>query len=201
MGHLYMTDLPNIVGATRPIAYLIAALFAGMLLFYVLRAGAKETIVSCCGYYSPWQEVAHGLCAVGMVAMSVPRYFLWIPPISWVILFVIQGGIYLFVLVTRSPGSKPSAKWCMLHAGIFLGMAYMFLGSPWSWITWGFTLFYVYTTGVFIKEFITTVSDPPVSFYSIGVDVFHVLMCVIMVAMFAFPSILMPEMPMCLPQK
>jgi hypothetical protein len=89
----------------------------------------------------------------------------------------------------------------MLHAGIFLGMAYMFLGSPWTYVTWGFTLFYVYTGGVFIKEFITTVSDPPVSFYSIGVDVFHVLMSVVMVAMFAFPSILMPEMPMCLPSK
>ncbi len=195
----HMDSLAVMIGTPTHISILSAAIFVGMFLFYVVRAFFPSTVRACCGYYSPLQEMAHGLCAVGMIAMSVPRYFLAISPLVWVAVFSLIALVYLGIFTFRKSESKPGAVWCIVHVGIFSGMAYMFFGAPWPTLSVVFIIGYVYAAFFFQRELRESLQTRPLPPLAIGAEVFHILMSITMILMYLFPKVFMPEMPMCSP--
>lgn len=199
MNHTYpMESLAVIVNAPTALAWLTASIFTLMAGFYVIRSFYQERVSDCCGYYSPWQEAAHILCATGMVAMSIPRYFLFIPPVAWVILFGVISVIYVLKALLWTPGTRPGETWCMVHAGIFAGMAYMFYGPLWAPVSWGFVLIYACVILFFLSELLGSIGQNPIPLLALGAEIFHILMAMTMIGMFLFPDAFMPGMAMCI---
>jgi hypothetical protein len=133
-----------------------------------------------------------------MVAMSVPRLFLSIPPVAWVLLFGAISTGYVFKTFLRTPGTRPGMTWCIVHAGLFAGMAYMFYGPLWAPIGWAFVLCYGYVILFFATELTGSLGQDPIPWLALGAEVFHILMAVTMILMFLLPDAFTPGMPMCI---
>ena len=163
-----------------------------MTLFYVVRLFSSAQVISCCGYFSPVQEGAHMLCALGMLAMSLP-FPSFIPSGVWVGIFSGLTALSLGILLSSEKGKKPSRLWLGMHVGIYAGMAYMFFGSIHPALTWTFSVFYGAVVFFFLRELRDSVTIRPFTPLSVGADAFHVLMAVGMILMFLWPQVYMSK--------
>ncbi len=180
---------------------LSSVVFSLMGLFYIARTFYSKSVISCCGYYSPQQELSHFLCAIGMLAMSAPL-LTFIPSWVWVGVFSGLTALALSSLFFATKGQKPSRLWLGMHVGIYAGMTYMFFGGGNVFLTWIFATFYGSVVLFFLRELKESAMIQPFAPLSVGVDAFHILMAGSMILMFLWPEVYMPHMPessMCRP--
>jgi hypothetical protein len=190
--HPQLTVLPEGVGMTATL-FVLSVLYAIMAVFYVVRMFHPLSVAKCCGFFSYKNELAHVLCALGMMVMVVPPLFPGVYYVAWVVFIVITASYGIFLV---QPMEKPSRFWRMLHTLDGLGMSVMFLmmlgASPMLHaFTWFFVPFYLVSTAYFGYWTVMGTKDIPFAPLAFWSDVFHTVRAGTMVLMFLLPQVFM----------
>lgn len=173
-----------------PLLMGLATIFVLMSIFYVARLFNKTAISACCGFFNPWNEIAHVLCGAGMVAMTfrIPLF----ASLTFAATFAICALGYASTLLREE--AVPNKFWKRLHVLIYLGMSYMFLMPLMQHmlLDWIFTAVYGVAFCFFgkwtVKGLFTVRPFKPLAW---GADFFHTLMAGAMMLMFLFPETFM----------
>ena len=183
-GEMMMVMAPQWVTLGLGIAFLVGTLF------YLLRLCRPAYLKRINGYADGENEFWHGLCLLAMTASLTPA-LVPLPVVVWLWILPVAVLWYLYRAFTYGRKLTYNKQWYdFAHAAMFFGMWWMFarpLSSPlvtvlfaayWSW-------FGSYYGMRLVKDF----KRP--HWLSLGQDLFHFTMAVVMVIMTIWPNYLM----------
>jgi hypothetical protein len=168
----------------------LGVFFLAATAFYLYRLFFANHVKAAYGYWDWENEVGHGICTAAMAS-----HLLMFGPFSattWAL--ILYAGSAWFTVRAATWGRRVSYPtkwwWDWNHAAMFYGMALMF--APWNLGAW-FTWLQIAYWGAFAVYYgIETVKDVPTGKpFSLGSNLSHFGMFVVMFVMTAFPSFLM----------
>lgn len=163
--------------------------------FYLYRILFADRVRAVYGYWDIENELGHGICMLAMVTMLSPM-LLPLPFTLWA--WVLGAGALWFTARALTWGKRVSYPskwwWDWAHVGMLGGMAIMFAGFSFPYMTWIAGAFWLWFTGYYIYS---TIHDLPTGkVLYLGSDLAHMTMGAMMFVMTVWPELFMGHMVM-----
>lgn len=188
---MHHTPNPGSFMAPEWFVFSLAAVFFAGACFYLYRLFAVTAVKKAYGYHDWENEIGHGICMLAMASSLAPAAFK-LPTVFWTV--SLSAGAVWFTARALTWGRKlpyNKAWWDWAHVGMLGGMALMFhplnLGS---WFTGLQIAFWLWFSGLYAYETYHELKAPKA--FSLGSNLSHLLMGVVMLVMTLWPMALMP---------
>lgn len=174
---------------------LLSLFFFSGTLFYAFRFVAVGYMQRVNGYLDRENEFWHGVCLLGMSAMLTPQFVLPGLPIAatyWAGLFAVGTIWFLVRAFTYGRKLSHNKQWYdFAHAAMLFGMGWMF-AAPFDHtaITIVFALYWTWFGSYYLYRLAGDFKKP--HWLTIGQDIAHFVMALIMVLMTIWPTTFMP---------
>jgi hypothetical protein len=164
--------------------------FAGTI-FYVFRFVNGSYMQRVNGYIDRENEFWHGVCLLGMSAMLTPQFFP-LAGIYWAGIFGVGTIWFLVRAFTYGRKLSHNKQWYdFAHAAMLFGMGWMF-AAPFSHplVTVIMVLYWTWFGGYYLYRLSGDFKKP--HWLTIGQDIAHFAMALVMVLMTIWPATFMP---------
>jgi hypothetical protein len=167
--------------------YSLGAFFLAGTVFYLMRLINGRKLQAVNGYFDPENEAWHMICLAGMAAMLAP-IALQPPVLIWQILFLVGAGWYAIRARTWGKTIKYNKQWYdWAHCGMLFGMWWMFASPITGTIPMVLNIaFWTWFSGYYVYQTLTDLRAKP-TFWSLGQDIAHLSMGLVMIGMTAWP--------------
>lgn len=173
--------------------FLLGLVFFAGALFYMFRLSRPNYLRKINGYWDPENEFWHGMCLLSMVTMLSPSLVQLFTPTVWAYMLPIGICWYLIRAFTYGKKIPHNKQWYdFAHAAMLFGMWWMFVEPINNSIfTAIFAGYWTWFAGYYSTRIWADFKKP--HWLSIGQNLAHFVMAVVMVLMTVAPVTFMPE--------
>ena len=180
----------TVVAGSFPFLEILAGFFLIGALFYCFRLYARKYVTAVNGYHDRENELWHCLCMIGMVGCLEPGWY-GAPNMVWQISFAIGTIWYLVRAFTFGRKLPYNKQWYdFAHAAMLFGMWWMFASPINSMVaTTILTIYWIWFGSYYAMRLYHDCQK--IHWLSLGQDMGHFVMAIVMALMMIFPATFM----------